>query len=96
MAATCPNCGMDFKERDQDEPVYRCQICGIEGFDCCVPGNNAICFECTEGRKALYTPYGVLGDCSYCGFSYPIPVEYHHTKSECQANQKESTQNGDV
>lgn len=41
----CPMCGL---ERDEGEATYMCVGCGSEGFDCCVPGNNAICFDCEK------------------------------------------------
>ena len=42
----CEMCGMP---RDPTgESVYVCVNCGGEGFDCCVPGNNAICANCED------------------------------------------------
>lgn len=50
--ATCPNCGSEYPERDiENEPVYECTQCGIEGFDCCVAGNNALCEECLDEQN---------------------------------------------
>lgn len=47
--ATCPKCGLEFEDRDPaTEPVYECAVCGAEGFDCCVPGNNAVCEDCED------------------------------------------------
>jgi hypothetical protein len=49
--AKCTHCGMEFPDRDaKTEPVYVCVGCGAEGFDCCVPGNNALCNECQEAK----------------------------------------------
>ena len=42
----CPSCG---EERPEEEAqVYECTRCHKEGFDCCIPGNGTICFECEE------------------------------------------------
>jgi queuine/archaeosine tRNA-ribosyltransferase len=47
--AVCPCCGMEFENRNPaTETVYTCVHCGVEGFDCCIPGNNARCNECSE------------------------------------------------
>lgn len=47
--SVCPSCGL---ERDKkDAHVYICVQCDKEGFDCCVPGNHAICLECEEGER---------------------------------------------
>jgi len=56
---TCPYCGLEWMA--EDEPgVYTCPTCNKEGFDCCVGGNNVICFdrrycstdsECGQGRR---------------------------------------------
>ena len=49
--ATCPNCGLESPDRSaDDEPVYVCVECGMEGYDCCVPGKNAKCVECEEAK----------------------------------------------
>lgn len=53
MIATCPNCGLDFPERDpENEPVYECVECGARGYDCCIPGNNGLCPKCEEIANA--------------------------------------------
>lgn len=39
----CPMCGL---ERPDGDHTYECVECGGEGFDCCVPGNHALCNEC--------------------------------------------------
>jgi len=42
----CPACG---NERPPDDAhVYECPGCGKNGFDCCVPGSNTLCWECDE------------------------------------------------
>ena len=52
ILAICPNCGLEFPDRDFDkEPTYHCVECGVEGYDCCVPGNNTRCVECENGRE---------------------------------------------
>ncbi len=49
--AICPACLTEYPERDAaKEPVYVCVDCGKKGYDCCVPGNNALCFDC-ENRE---------------------------------------------
>lgn len=43
---TCPYCG---NARPPDDAyVYECPQCGKQGFDCCVPGRNTLCWECDE------------------------------------------------
>src|SRR5882672_3105414 len=45
----CPSCG---DEREPPEAhLYKCVNCEKEGFDCCVPGTNAICTECEEAEE---------------------------------------------
>jgi predicted RNA-binding Zn-ribbon protein involved in translation (DUF1610 family) len=51
ILAICPNCGTEYPERNyQEEKTYTCTRCGLEGYDCCVPGNFAVCTEC-EGEE---------------------------------------------
>lgn len=42
----CPACGN--KRMPDDAHVYECPECGKNGFDCCVPGSNTLCWECDE------------------------------------------------
>jgi hypothetical protein len=47
--ATCDFCGAEYPERDAaKEYEYTCVGCGRTGYDCCVPGNHALCVECEE------------------------------------------------
>ena len=46
----CPNCGLERSD-DPDDELYECVACGAEGYDCCVPGNNAICTDCEDERE---------------------------------------------
>lgn len=47
--AVCPSCG-DIRIVE-DAHLYTCVDCLKEGFDCCVPGNHAICLECEEAQE---------------------------------------------
>ena len=50
--ATCPACGTEYPERDAaSEAEYECVGCGLIGYDCCVPGNNAKCEGCEEDEE---------------------------------------------
>jgi predicted RNA-binding Zn-ribbon protein involved in translation (DUF1610 family) len=53
--AKCPMCGLEFPNRDaKTEAVYSCVECGAEGYDCCVPGNNAFCPDCGDSDDDDY------------------------------------------
>lgn len=41
----CPLCGLE-REKDPDDGLYECSNCGAQGYDCCIPGNDALCEEC--------------------------------------------------
>lgn len=45
----CPACGDE--RRASDARIYVCTDCDKEGFDCCVPGNHAICLECEDAKE---------------------------------------------
>ena len=42
----CPNCGLESV--DENPATYECSECGVEGFDCCVPGTNSLCSDCED------------------------------------------------
>jgi hypothetical protein len=45
----CPTCG-DIR-LSEEAHIYTCVDCLKEGFDCCVPGNHAICLECEDAKE---------------------------------------------
>lgn len=48
LETICPSCG---NERPEGDAVYECVDCGLEGFDCCVAGRNALCESCATKRE---------------------------------------------
>jgi len=50
LTETCPYCAQC--RPPDDARVYKCPKCGREGFDCCVPGRNTLCWECENGEPS--------------------------------------------